>query len=254
MRDEFLAILKSSGLSPLSVFGMSIFRVSQEQGMDMILGLLRDGTHKSCAVYLSGGRTPKDLYTNLGRRTGFRPGLVTLVDERYGKRFHNESNEKMLKDTGFLDFLKKENISFAPILEGQPRQKTTEDFDQKLRELLANYRKHVAILGVGMDGHTAGIPSDPGAWEKYDLWQRSKTEMAIDYDDGGKFYKERITMSFLALSMMDVLLVLVFGKDKKPALEWMFADGPESQVPSRFLKRPEIASKVILITDQEISY
>lgn len=254
MRDDLLAILKSSGLSPLSAFGMSIFRVSKEQGIDMSLGLLRDGTNKNSAVYLSGGRTPKDLYIDLILRKGFAPGLVTLVDERYGKRFHSESNEQMLKETGILDFLKKENIPFAPILEGKARRKTAEDFDQKLRELLANYRKHVAILGVGIDGHTAGIPSDPKAWEEYDLWQRSKTEMAIDYDDGGKFYKERITMSFLALSMMDVLLVLVFGKDKRPALEWMFADGPEEQVPSRFLKRPEIASKVILITDQEIRY
>jgi 6-phosphogluconolactonase/glucosamine-6-phosphate isomerase/deaminase len=133
----------------------------------------------------------------------------------------------------------------------------TETLDRNSVLFLSGGRNHVAILGVGIDAHTAGIPSDPSVWQEFDLSGRMKTEMVIDYDDhgpsaGSGFYGERISMSFLALSHMDLNLVLVFGHDKKRALEWMFADGSEEEVPSRFFKRPDIAPKTLLITDQEI--
>jgi 6-phosphogluconolactonase/glucosamine-6-phosphate isomerase/deaminase len=73
----------------------------------------------------------------------------------------------------------------------------------------------------------------------------------IGYDDGGK-YGERVTMSFLGLSMLDILLVLVFGKEKREALELVFSEGREEDVPGRFFKRPEIAKRTLLITDQEV--
>ena len=65
-------------------------------------------------------------------------------------------------------------------------------------------------------------------------------------------FKERITMTFLGLSMLDVFIVLVFGEDKKDALEKVFTEGPEEEVPGRFFKRPEIAKRTLLITDQKV--
>lgn len=151
---------------------------------------------------------------------------------------------------------------------GEGREQSAQEYDDIIRSLLAQYQKHVAILGIGMDGHTAGIPAitslrakgeAQNAWIE-DLEERSKNRMVIDYDDTGGFYKERITMTFQGLSMMDLFIVLVFGKDKKMALDLMFEDGPEpfgdaqgeEEVPSRFFKRPDISVKTLLITDQMV--
>lgn len=250
-------------------------------GIDLTKKLLGEILSRKSALYLSGGRTPKELYGELAREEKITPGIVGLVDERYGVPFHENSNELMLRESGILRYFQMRDIPFVPILssrhsgeernddsriemnrswisqDDKKRAILTEQYDQKLRELFATYQKHIAILGIGTDGHTAGIPADPAVWEEYHIAGRSKTEMVIDFDDqgpsaGSGFYGQRITMSYLALSMMDVLLVLVFGKDKKRPLEWMMADGPEEEVPSRFFKRSDIAPKTLLITDQEL--
>jgi 6-phosphogluconolactonase/glucosamine-6-phosphate isomerase/deaminase len=238
------------------------------RGIELAKKILYEIVDRRAVLYLSGGKTPQEMYRELAREEQIAPGVAALVDERYGKPFHENSNELMLRETGFLRYLQMKDIPFFGILSSRHsrldresdsrfrgnddtlRKKLTEDYDQRLRELFATYQKHIAILGIGLDGHTAGIPSDRGVWEEFGLKNRMKIEMAIDYDDHGKFYGERISMSFLALSMMDVFLVLVFGQDKRRALEWMFADGLEDEVPSRFFKRPDIAPKTLIITDQ----
>ena len=63
-------------------------------------------------------------------------------------------------------------------------------------------------------------------------------------------YGQRITMNFLALSQLDLILILVLGKEKREALKLMFGDGPIEEIPARFYLKPEIAAKTILITDQ----
>lgn len=253
MEEKFSTALTKLQIPSYKISGITVFHVNtSESGVNLASTILQDGIDKSFALYLSGGRTPKDLYTKLSGEGKLTPGCAGLVDERYGEPFHENSNELMLRETGILEYFEKNNIPFANILEGKSRNATTADYDEKIRELFAVYKKHAAVLGVGLDGHTAGIPSDLSVWQEEDISRRSKTEMVIDYDDHGKFYNERISMSFLPLSMMDVLVVMVFGQDKARALEWMFADGPEEEVPSRFFKRPDIAKKTILITDQNI--
>lgn len=262
MQDKLPESLKKLQIPLFTISGINVlFSESEERGKQYAIRILNGTIDRGSVLYLSGGRTPKSVYASIATAENFSiPAQVTLVDERFGKNNHKDSNELMLKETGILDYFSKNSVPFVSILEGKSREKTTSDFDQKLRELFAMYRSHVAILGVGLDGHTAGIPSDPAVWEEFDLHERMKTEMAIDYDDEGKFYNERVSMSFLALSMMDVFVVLVFGKDKKRALEWMFAPiesgfsgDSEEEVPSRFFLRPDIAPKTVLITDQEVN-
>lgn len=251
--DDIKRILLEEGLALKDHLEVPFVVVSSgEQGIALSKKILYEVISKNSVLYLSGGRTPQEMYSELAKEEKIHPGAVALVDERYGKPFHENSNELLLKDSGFLRYLQMKDILFFNILKNESREVETEQYDQKLRELFATYQKHIAILGIGLDGHTAGIPSDPVAWDEFHIASRSKTEMVIDYDDHGKFYKERISMSFLALSMMDVLLVMVFGQDKKRAIEWMMADGSEDEVPSRFYKRPDIAPRTLLITDQII--
>ncbi|MBI2034622.1 MAG: 6-phosphogluconolactonase [Candidatus Levybacteria bacterium] len=251
-------------------------------GLRLAGKILNSAVDKATVLFLSGGKTPKELYAQIAKEETLNPGAVGLVDERFGKPMHENSNEKMMKETGLLQYLKKTNVPLYLILQCHPggrlrrpigsldsiaslqndtnREETARRYEQQLRILHSTYRKHVTVLGIGVDGHTAGIPATSSlnlqgdaleSWME-DLRSRSKNRMVIDYNDKGGFYKERITMTFTALSMMDLLIVLVFGKEKNHALKLLFSEGSEEEVSARFFRRPEIAKKTILITDQTI--
>jgi 6-phosphogluconolactonase/glucosamine-6-phosphate isomerase/deaminase len=214
-------------------------------------------------LYLSGGSTPKVLYERFASEEKLIPGAVGVVDERYGPKFHDNSNEKMFRETGLLRYLEMRNIPFYPILNSHPgeattsfqndRKQTAEAYDEQLRSLNATYQKSVAILGIGTDGHTAGLPALNSKVEIQNAkFFDEKYDLVTQYHDTIGPYGQRVTMTFTALSMLDVLLVLAFGEEKKKALELAFTDGSESEIPARFFKRSEIAKKTLFITDQRV--
>ncbi len=71
-------------------------------------------------------------------------------------------------------------------------------------------------------------------------------------------YGARITMNFHGLSMLDLIIILVLGQEKREVLSQMFKFNPNSEqeeiekFPAKFYLKPEIAEKTILITDQII--
>jgi 6-phosphogluconolactonase/glucosamine-6-phosphate isomerase/deaminase len=259
MVNELTTLIKEQNLLAHQYSGISVVTVeNQQEGFDAALNILSRIIDKKSVLYLSGGRTPKELYFKLARDESLTPGAVGMVDERYGERFHENSNERMIRDTGFLRYLEMLDMPFYPILQaGLSRVETAHEYDAKLRSLQSTFPKHIGILGIGEDGHTAGLPAGAPAFAEGsgEAKQNSKiyntSDLVTEYDDGGK-YGERVTMTFMGLAMMDILLVLVFGSAKRNALKLIFGEGREEEVPGRFYKRPEIARKTLLITDQEI--
>ncbi len=219
-------------------------------GIDLTKDLLYHVVDKKTILYLSGGKTPKNLYTQLAQEGTLMPGAVGLVDERYGKKFHAKSNEKMINETELLHYLTLRDIPFYPILQSEKaREETAELYDQKMRELTTVFPRSVAIMGLGSDGHTSGIAPNRKDFTNPMFDQSQKNLFVSEFDDPKSAYGERVGMTFLGLTMQDLLIVLVFGVDKKKALASMFEDGSEQEIPARFYKRPEIASKTIIITD-----
>ena len=53
-------------------------------------------------------------------------------------------------------------------------------------------------------------------------------------------------------SNVGVAVQINFGEDKENALKDMFQDGSEEDVPARFFRRPEVARRALLITDQKV--
>jgi len=121
-----------------------------------------------------------------------------------------------------------------------------------VRYLVNYFQKSVAILGVGLDGHTGGIAGNRIDFIDPLFDNARKSLLVSEFNDGKGFFKERITMTFSALSMVDILLVLVFGKDKKKALKLMFSEGKIEEVPSRFFLQTDIAVKTLFFTDQKV--
>ena len=209
---------------------------NSDEGIDLAENIIYQNCDKNTVLFLSGGNTPKPLYQKLALEQKLKAGAVGMVDDRY--TFHQQySNEIMIKDSGLTKFLDQKNIAFYPILKfGLSRQKTAQEYDETVRFLLTHFPKSVAILGIGADGHTAGIPIDA------DL-KSMENKLVMDYDTFPTEPKDRVTLTFTALSMIDCLIVLVFGEDKKEVVK---------NLPD-FYKREDIIKKTILITDQKLT-
>ncbi len=214
---------------------------------------------RKTVLFLSGGKTPMPLYRKFAKEKIIKPGAVAIVDERWGEPMHRNSNEKMIKDTGFLDYLHSINTPFYSVLKSRKsRNKSAEEYDELVRYLLKWFPKSIAILGLGSDGHIAGIPprtknSTHSASSGQEVKsEKFKEKFVEDFDDFPGEQKERITLTFNALSQIDHIFLLVFGNDKKKGLKLLFEDGPIEEVPARFLKTSPISERTLLITDQKI--
>jgi 6-phosphogluconolactonase len=229
---------------------VKIIKVKDSQeGFEVCKKLLYEKVSKNTALFLSGGSTPKTLYEILAKEKLLKMGAVALVDERFGEKLHENSNEKMIQRTGLIEYLKQVNVRFYPILEDKNIEESTRDYDETIRFVFNYFPKSIGILGVGVDGHTASLPAGT---QNSKLKTEKETALVSNFDDFPAVQKERITLTFLGLSKLDEIIVLVFGKDKKKALRLMFQDGSISEIPSRFLNTKEITDKVTLITDQNI--
>ena len=189
---------------------MKIIKVkNSEEGVQICKKLLYEIVSKNSVLFLSGGSTPKTLYEILAKEKSLEAGAVALIDERFGERLHENSNEKMIQDTGLANYLSKQNIRFYPILEDKSMQDSAKDYDETVRYLFNYFPKSVGILGVGADGHTAGLPAGVQS-SKYKV--QSKTDLATSFDDFPAAQKERITLTFLGLSKLDEIIVLFWKR------------------------------------------
>lgn len=228
--------------------------------------ILENYSDSKTALFLSGGSTPRKLYEDIASEKTLRVGSVLQVDERFGEKLHRHSNELMIQGTSLLKYFDEQNIRFYPMIEDKEIQQTSKDYDETLRFLFKYFPKSVGILGIGEDGHTAGIPAGnqnskgktstfaKASADKQSLSRVSKriledqSSLVSYYELEG--YGPRVTMTFLALSQLDLILILVLGQEKREALRLMFTEGSIEEVPARFYLRPEIAEKTILVTDQ----
>lgn len=250
--DQFTSVFASLNIKPHINQGVMVVPVFNDiHGTKVTKALLEYGVTKTTALYLSGGKTPLQLYREMAEEEVVAPGAVGQVDERFGPKWHAKSNEQMIEETGLWRYFDMRGVSTKLILKNESREKTAEDYDTTLRQLIARYQRQIALLGIGADGHTAGLPAGANIWQEQTIAQ-DKTLLVTSYNDKTGPLGERVSMTFTGLSMMDVLIVAVFGPDKGTALEKMFSDGTEEDIPARFYKRPDIANKTFLITDQRV--
>lgn len=216
--------------------------------------ILEKYSDSKTALFLSGGKTPIHLFKAIAVKKCLKTGAVLMVDERFGEKLHKNSNELMIKNTGLLEYFDSRNVRFYPIIsEEQSLENTSLQYDEALRFIFKFFPKSVGLLGVGDDGHTAGIPArNQKAVEIVRRMVEDQSSLVSFYELEG--YGQRITMNFHALSMLDLIIVLVLGQEKREVLNSMFKFGGSveeiEKFPAKFYLKSEIAEKVILITDQ----
>ena len=130
---------------------------------------------------------------------------VSLSDERYGEPGHPESNWTQLMQAGFDG----KHATLLPVLQpGAGFEQAVKNYNQLIEAAFKSNDTVIAHLGVGPDGHVAGIlPNSPATRAE---------ELVAGYEAPPL---TRLTLTFPALRKVTVAYVFAFGKPKQKALE-----------------------------------
>lgn len=130
---------------------------------------------------------------------------IALVDERYGEVGHPNSNWHQLLKSGFKAGAAK---LIAVLNPGLNLEDTVKLYDSQIENAFNSNEIVIAQLGIGDDGHVAGIlPKSPAT--------KDIADNVVGYISDP--YK-RITLTFSALRQIDAAYIFAFGENKKTAL------------------------------------
>jgi 6-phosphogluconolactonase/glucosamine-6-phosphate isomerase/deaminase len=153
-------------------------------------------------------------------------GLTILpIDERYGKVGHENSNWAALMNAGF----KGQHAKLEPVLFGDLSfQATIVRFQHIAKKAFASNDCIIGQLGIGDDGHIAGIlPESEAAHEKIEFVSGYHTKQ---YD--------RLTLTFSAIKQITAAYVFAFGEAKANALRTLETKiVPLEKQPAQILKQ-----------------
>jgi 6-phosphogluconolactonase/glucosamine-6-phosphate isomerase/deaminase len=148
---------------------------------------------------------------------------IFLSDERYGEVGHIHSNAKQLLDAGFLP---KQALFVPTLAPGFSLEETKQRYEQAIQRAFEHAKVIISQLGIGADGHIAGIlPHSEAAHA--DGWVAA-------YET---HEHTRVTLTFHALKHITADYSLVFGEEKKHALEQLRDESLSlADEPSQILK------------------
>ena len=180
-----------------------------------VLWLVSGGSNIDASVLIMAGIEPS-LKTNL---------YIMLSDERYGPVGHADSNFQQLQDKGF-------NMKDATIIPTLQDNLSLDETAFAYAGIIQQYFSEADIvisqLGIGADGHIAGIL--PGS-----LAATTTDALVIGYQSDPF---QRITCTFRALQAIDANYSLVYGADKQNALTRLQqTDVALVEQPSQILKQ-----------------
>ncbi len=159
----------------------------------------------------------------------------------------------MISETGLLPYFASRNIPFYPILEeSKSLEETAQLYDEKVRSLFFHFPKSIGLLGIGNDGHTAGILPSRENFVNPIFDNAQKHLFVSSFTDKNSVIGKRITLTFAGLSLLDYIIVFIFGSDKKEAINKALTQGNLEEIPARFFQTREIAKKTMFITDQKV--
>ncbi|MBI2326692.1 6-phosphogluconolactonase [Candidatus Curtissbacteria bacterium] len=171
---------------------------------------------------------------------GILPGAICVVDERYGKPYHQNSNELLLKNAGIIDYCDLKNIEFHKILEGRGIEQTAEDYDQLMSELFVKYPKKIGVMGIGANLHTAGL---------FPKGESVKSAKLVTFETVEDQFPQRISLTLKAFGEFGNFIIFAFGEEKKEALRKMLdeKENDMQKYPAIFFRKA--FAKSWLVTD-----
>jgi 6-phosphogluconolactonase len=181
------------------------------------------------AVALSGGSTPRSLYSLLAtpefsRQISWSQVHLFWGDERCVPPDHPESNYRMAREALMAKIqIPPENVH-RMAGEKEPRIAAAE-YEEELKDIFqlapgAFPRFDLILLGLGEDGHTASL--FPGS----DALEEMKRLVTANYV--AKLNAHRLTLTFPVLNHGAVVLFLIAGASKAPVVNVILKDDGKS--------------------------
>ena len=194
----------------------------------------------SFTVALSGGSTPKALYSLLATDAALRAQLpwdkmyLYFGDERNVGPDHADSNFRMATETMLSKVPLKPEQVFRIKGEYKDTEKAAQEYEQALRAYFKIGegqfpRFDLVLLGMGNEGHTASLfPGTKALHEAKRLVVRNWV---------GKLYTNRITLTAAAINNAARVIFMITGGDKALALKGVL-EGPyePDQLPAQMIQ------------------
>jgi 6-phosphogluconolactonase len=169
----------------------------------------------SVCLAVSGGKSPIPLFEYLSKndRIDWSKVIITLIDERATKKM--EARNIVLVNQYLLQNCAKA-AQFVNIYDD------TKNIVDNIVDLNLNQNvisPKVAILGMGLDGHTASIfPCCP----EFNYLMHTSTKFAIASPTTAEYH--RITLTFSALLAIDYLFLFAQDHQKQEVLKQLIGD------------------------------
>jgi 6-phosphogluconolactonase/glucosamine-6-phosphate isomerase/deaminase len=160
-----------------------------------VLWLVSGGSNVPASVQIM-DNIPSKLKTSLG---------VMPADERYGPPGHKDSNWAQLMKAGF----KPGKATLLPVLQDNLSfEQTISSYDKLANQAFGDYEVIIAQLGIGDDGHIAGILAGSPA-------VGDTPALATGYRSPPL---SRLTLTFAGLRRVNAAYAFAFGNTKHRAL------------------------------------
>ena len=170
-----------------------------------------NGKGKKIFLLLSGG-SALSIYQELANKIQnieIRPGNVAIgqLDERFRPDSETDINSLAIEKTGLIEILKNKEVPFYKIPQTGTFREAAFNYDKLLTKLFLSFDYKMAVLGIGKDGHIAGLlRSYKNEWDK--------DRMVVGYENRGE-YKWRISITPGVFRILDYGIVAVSGVEKK---------------------------------------
>jgi 6-phosphogluconolactonase len=190
-----------------------------------------------CAIALSGGSTPRDVYVLLAaesyqKRINWENVYLFWGDERTVPPDHSDSNFNMVREALLRHIAIPETNVYRMRGEITPETAASE-YAQLLKEFFGGKwpRFDLILLGVGEDGHTASLFPGTSA-----LHETKKVVSAVFVP---KFSTWRITLTLpLFNAARTVMFIMSGGSKSEIARRVVNAQQPDKELPATLI-RPE---------------
>lgn len=189
-------------------------------------------------VALSGGSTPKSLYSLLATNASLPWDKVFFFfgDERHVPPENPESNYRMAMESLLSKIPVPPANVFRIPAENPDAAQAAASYERTLREFFQTPATgfpalDLVLLGMGPEGHTASLFPEGKALQEKSRW------VVSDWVE--KFKTDRITLTLPVLNNARTVMFLVSGRDKASTLkEALEGTQPGTQFPCKLI-RPE---------------
>ncbi|KKS97689.1 MAG: 6-phosphogluconolactonase, 6-phosphogluconolactonase [Candidatus Gottesmanbacteria bacterium GW2011_GWA2_43_14] len=203
-----------------------------------------DNNRKRTLTFLSGG-SAVSLYSLLSEKLKKAPlhprrHVFAQADERFQPENKNDINAYQIEKSGLPQSLREKNIAFHAIPQRETLMEAQDNYRLTINRLFNISDIKIAVLGIGEDGHTAGLL--PGYMDKWDT-----QSLVAGYENSGGF-PQRISLTPQAISRCGLALVVLSGKSKQPVLQRLL-DKKENDLNKFPAEAINSISEVKILTD-----